>query len=254
MYNTLAYCDVTVAIAVKDRLDDLREAVTSVFTQTVLPREVIIVDDFSIIPLTFDQVPACPPGVSFKIIRNATNLGAAISLNLAVEESRSPFVAFLDSDDCHLPTYLEKVSAAWSKASPDIACVCTGVLACTDRLVPYRKHLPPTLTHEALLAEGNVVGGHSSFSVRREAFLSVGGYPACRGAYDWGVLLRLTKVGRMQVIPETLVLYRSPSTNPKPTYTKSFRKQILAIAYLYRQQSKRRTGYHEARGKTLCTS
>ena len=96
MYSTLTYCDVTVAIAVKDRPDDLREAVTSLFAHTFLPREVIIVDDFSTVPVTSDQFPACPPGVSIRIIRNDKNLGGAISLNIAVEESRSPFVAFLD--------------------------------------------------------------------------------------------------------------------------------------------------------------
>ena len=131
------------------------------------------------------------------------------------------------------------MSAAWNKASPDIACVCTGVLVCTDRLVPYRKQMPPTtLTHEELLAGGNLVGGSSNFSVRREVFISVGGHPPCRGAHDWAVLLRITKVGRMQVIPEALVLYRSPSTNRKPTYTKSFRKQIVAVSHIYRLHSK----------------
>jgi glycosyltransferase involved in cell wall biosynthesis len=228
----------TVCIPVKDRITDLREAVASVFTQTRQPNEVIIVDDCSTVAVTLEQLPEPPAGISVRILRNDPNLGGARSLNRAVREASNSYIALLDSDDCFLPSYLEKIAAAWEHAEEGTVCVGTGFFWCTNDLTPYRMTLPPsTVTHQDLLIYGNIVGGSSILSVRREAFLAVGGYPECRGSFDWGLLLALSSSGTILTLSEPLVLYRSPSTNPKPNATRDHRKQLIAVHYIYGKQT-----------------
>ncbi|MGO8845028.1 MAG: glycosyltransferase family 2 protein [Methylocella sp.] len=230
--------EITVIISVKDRPKELWDAVSSVYEQTILPRELIIVDDSSAVPVAFNQSPAAPVGLSLNILRNEYNLGGAKSLNIASKVARCPIIAFLDSDDCFLPEYLEKVSSVWCHTDTNTVCIGTGSFWCTDDLIPYRIHnARSTVTLHDLLALGNIVGGSSVLSVRRQAFVSAGGYPLCRGSHDWGMLINLAKIGTIQTLPEPLVLYRSPSTNPRSTYSKNFREQIISIKYICRIQS-----------------
>ena len=209
----------------------------SVYAQTLKPRELIIVDDASAVPVDAAQLPSTPEGVSLVILRNARSQGGAKSLNRAVGEASCPVIAFLDSDDIFLPDYLEMVARAWSEADASIVCVATGFFWCTNDLIPYRRQFAAApVTHRPLLAGGNIVGGSSVISVRREAFMACGGYPECGGSHDWGLLISLTRNGKLRCLDEPLVLYRSPSTNPKPTYTRSYRKQILAVRTIYLRQ------------------
>jgi glycosyltransferase involved in cell wall biosynthesis len=228
-------CDITLIIPVKDRFEELLQTLASVYAQTLLPRELIIVDDCSSVPVTMELLGVYPSEISFVILRNDPNLGGAGSLNRATWAATQPVLAFLDSDDCLLPDYMEAVSDAWKKASPDTVCIAAGFFWCTDNLVPYQKQcITYEVTHQTLLTKGNVVGGSSCMSVRRDALKSVGGHPACRGSHDWGMLLRISAIGKIQMIAKPLMLYRSPSTNPRPNYTKNYRKQIIAIGYIYK--------------------
>jgi glycosyltransferase involved in cell wall biosynthesis len=226
--------EITVAIAVKDRPDYLRIAVASVMAQRVLPKELIIVDDFSSKPVTTELFGDSLP-VPLRILRNEPNLGAAASYNRAVREAACSIVAFLDSDDYFLPEYVADVSEEWAKRSPRPVCIATGSHRCTNDLSPYGTLLlPDTVTREALLSRGNFVGGCSALSIHRDAFLAVGGYPDERGAYDWGLMLRLSKIGNIATIQKSLVLYRSPSANHIPTDTKNFRQVMNSLFSIWR--------------------
>lgn len=231
-----AMTDITVAIAVKDRPDDLKIAVASVANQTVLPRELLIVDDFSATPVTPDLFGDLG-GIDLRILRNAPNRGAAASYNRSVREARCPVVAFLDSDDCFMPDYIAVVSAEWAKRTARPACVAAGLRWCTNELAPYRTQIvSEPVTRDNLLRRGNFVGGCSVLSVDRDTFLSVGGYPDVRGAYDWGLMLRLIRAGTIETIRTPLVLYRSPSTSLLANDTKNFRRQILSVCAILREQ------------------
>jgi teichuronic acid biosynthesis glycosyltransferase TuaG len=226
--------EITVAIAVKDRPDYLRIAVGSVMAQRVLPKELIIVDDFSSKPVTTNLLGDSLP-VPVRILRNERNLGPAASYNRAVHEAACSVVAFLDSDDYFLPEYIAEVSKEWAKSWLRPICVATGNQLCTDDLLPYRTYLPPnTVTREALLMRGNCVGGSSVLSVHRDTFLAVGGHPDERGACDWGLLLRLSKIGNITTLKKPLVLYRSPSASRIPADTKNFRQQIKSTFSIWR--------------------
>lgn len=88
----------------------LIDALDSVSFQTLSKREyeVIIVDDFSIdgsIKIVEDWARGRS---NASIIKNSKNLGVAVSRNIAIEASRSYYVALLDADDALVPGALEK--------------------------------------------------------------------------------------------------------------------------------------------------
>lgn len=231
---TICPADITIVIAVKDRPEDLKLAVKSVMDQTILPRELIIIDDFSDVPIHPQMFGENLP-VKVRVLRNAPNLGPAASYNRAVKESASPVVAFLDSDDYLLPNYVASVSETWKKSSPRPICVAAGFEWCTNNLTIYRTQIvTKDVTREALLRNGNFVGGCSVLSVDRAAFCSAGGYPDERGAYDWGLLLRLSACGRIGTLKRSLVLYRSPSASQISNDTKNFRRQIHSLFSIWR--------------------
>jgi glycosyltransferase involved in cell wall biosynthesis len=62
--------------------------------------EIIVVDDFSDIPLAEVLIPYIP---RINVIRNEKNLGVSASRNIGAKIAKAKFIAFLDSDDLWLP-------------------------------------------------------------------------------------------------------------------------------------------------------
>lgn len=91
-YNTAKYIDKTIK---------------SVLNQTYSNWEMIIVDDCST-DITDQVIKPYLKDKRIRYIKNDTNLGAALSRNLALRESKGRWIAFLDSDDLWVPNKLEK--------------------------------------------------------------------------------------------------------------------------------------------------
>lgn len=91
----------TVVIPCYGREQKLARAVNSVLIQPVLPREIIIVDDGSPLPLKLPEFKDL--GCHVKIIRLPVNSGAAEARNVGLQASKTDWVSFLDSDDWLLP-------------------------------------------------------------------------------------------------------------------------------------------------------
>ncbi|MFL5825007.1 MAG: glycosyltransferase family 2 protein, partial [Thermoleophilaceae bacterium] len=90
---------VTVVIPVKDRPELLRQTLRSVAEQTQPPAEVVVADDGST-----DSTPEVAREDGARVIRNAEGgWGPSAARNAGLAEVRTPYVAFLDSDDLLLP-------------------------------------------------------------------------------------------------------------------------------------------------------
>lgn len=82
------------------------ETLDSVFAQTFPDYEVIIVNDGS--PDTVELERVLGPYMGRIRYFKQSNLGAGAARNEGVRAARGEFIAFLDSDDLWLPTYLEQ--------------------------------------------------------------------------------------------------------------------------------------------------
>lgn len=93
---------VSVVIPVYNGKKYLGEALESVFSQTMPPTQIIVVDDGSIDGT--QKVAQCFPKVEYIFQENS---GAATARNKGVQQARGEYLSFLDADDLWTPRKLE---------------------------------------------------------------------------------------------------------------------------------------------------
>ena len=96
--------EISVIIPTYNRCDLLKRAINSVIKQTITPKEIIIVDNGST-DQTYQMVSSLFPEINYFIEKKK---GVSAARNKGILESKSKWIAFLDSDDAWKPTKLEK--------------------------------------------------------------------------------------------------------------------------------------------------
>lgn len=91
----------TIVIPVFGRPERLARALQSIAAQEDHPAQVIVVDDGSATPVTFDA--ARMAGIPLAILRHERNRGPAAARNTGMGAARTQWISFLDSDDRLLP-------------------------------------------------------------------------------------------------------------------------------------------------------
>lgn len=89
----------------KEKSEYLRLALDSMLNQTVVPDEIVLVEDG---PLTDELYNVLDDYPMLKRIKNETNLGLGLALNVGLKECRNELVARMDTDDCSKPERCEK--------------------------------------------------------------------------------------------------------------------------------------------------
>jgi glycosyltransferase involved in cell wall biosynthesis len=128
---------VSVIIPTHNRVDVVLRALSSVFTQTRPPDEVIVVDDGSTDD-TPDRIPELFPEAVFL---RQENQGVSAARNRGIHEARGDLLAFLDSDDEWLPLKLERQLQELEK-SPELPLCHTNEIWIRNgrRVNPMKKH------------------------------------------------------------------------------------------------------------------
>jgi glycosyltransferase involved in cell wall biosynthesis len=188
--------------------DYLPEALESVRRQTLPVKQVVLIDDGSVVPVA---APAGWDGPPLKLIRTE-NRGLPAARNLGVAHCTGDLVAFLDADDVWLPGKVEAQSRAL-EARP-------GAVASYTRCVEqpgffgFGPYPPPDVSDDEFLLVlwYNLFFPPSAVAVRRDALLRVGGFREDLGnGEDIELWLRLLEVGSFVQVPEPLCLYRQHS-------------------------------------------
>ena len=96
--------EISVIIPTYNRCDLLKRAINSVIKQTITPKEIIVVDNGST-DQTYQMVSSLFPEINYFIEKKR---GVSAARNKGILESKSKWIAFLDSDDAWKPTKLEK--------------------------------------------------------------------------------------------------------------------------------------------------
>ncbi len=100
--------DISVVIPSYNRVAVLIRAIDSVLTQTSAVDEIIVVDDGSDDD-TRAQVTRQYPDIKYIYQQNS---GVSAARNRGIEQSKSSWIAFLDSDDSWLPQKVERIRSA----------------------------------------------------------------------------------------------------------------------------------------------
>lgn len=120
---------VSVVVASYNYQDLIKEAIDSILCQTYTNFEVIVVDDGS----KDNSVSVIKEYVSqhhnVKLFThpNNENRGLPATVQLGIEQSHGDYIAFLESDDLWMPTYLEKKMQI-IKQHPDVKIISNGIL------------------------------------------------------------------------------------------------------------------------------
>lgn len=99
--------DISVVIPAYNQPQMLSEALRSVEEQTVLPTEIIVIDDCSQEPL--EQVTDFSPALPVRFVRHTQNQGPSGSVVHGIRESRCELVVTLNHDDMWEPGFLERL-------------------------------------------------------------------------------------------------------------------------------------------------
>ncbi|PIE22591.1 MAG: hypothetical protein CSA62_11500 [Planctomycetota bacterium] len=188
----------------------LPAAVESVLSQTLLPEEVIVVDDGSpepVAPLLAEY------GERVRVLRQA-NAGPGAARNTGIGEASSPLIAFLDADDLWEPEKLE-AQAALLAERPELGAVCGDAWLLREGHVLERKwgslaeRGAPDLSFEGLLLANPI----STLTVmaRRELLLRAGLFDEDRkliAVEDYDLWLRLAELAPIGWIDAPLARYR----------------------------------------------
>ncbi len=201
---------VSVVIPTYNRATLLRETLKSVISQTVMPAEVVVVDDGSTdeTPEVVREFEGARPALTFLQLPHANRRGPM--RNLGVRVTKSPLVAFLDSDDLWKPTRIEHQLEEWARAPH------AGFAFCNARRFDEKGPFGPPWLHAGRGWDGYILGdvleepvaGGSTLMVKREAFERVGGFPDLRINEEYELTLKLAARYRASYVPEELVLIR----------------------------------------------
>lgn len=215
---------ISVVIPTHNRASGLIRAVRSVYDQTELPDELIIVDDGSKYPVTKDIFFEAPKSLACTLLRNTTPRGANQARNRGINHAKSDWIMFLDDDDQFLPTKVQVINSQIQHSGKNLDVISHGAQIIMPELrlsyianTGYGCDLD--LKCELLLR--NVIGSTSFVTIKKSSAISVGLFwqelPALQDNELW---LRLAIWGgKFLYIDEALTIY-DQSINSK-SITKS---------------------------------
>lgn len=210
----------------------LSDAIDSILSQTFTDFEFIIVDDGST-DNSHNIIQEYALADARIALISSDHCGLAHSLNLAIDRSSGMFIARMDADDVCLPTRIER-QVLELEEHDDLVMVGAEVELISSeglKLGP-RKHASDhsELRKQLLRAEGGALT-HPVVMIRRSALERVGGYDcAFSTAQDLDLFLKLSEVGRISNIPETLLLWRQHGSSINRTRSNTWpRYRALAI-------------------------
>lgn len=203
---------ISVVIPTHNRLDGLASAIYSLSQQTILPHEVIVIDDGS------DQaVPALifqefSPSVRTVLLRNEAPKGANQARNRGVLSATGDYIAFLDDDDTFKPKKIELLKKA-AQENPNVDLIYHPAhIHMVNEGVSYFSKPKRFQKGEEIfrrLLVSNLIGGTPMVTVKRSALLDVGLFDEDMPALeDYELWIRLAKHNRIfYFLDESLTNY-----------------------------------------------
>lgn len=163
----------------KEKSIYLRQSLESIFFQTLLPSEVILVCDGPLTPVLDAVIAEFTLRYShiLRVVRLPENRGLGEALNVGMTHCSFDIIARMDSDDYSLPTRFERqVGYMYRHPEIDLLNCAINEFSTNYRQVKACRRLP--LAHEELLkyAKKRSPVNHPSVVFRKSAVEAAGGY------------------------------------------------------------------------------
>lgn len=192
----------------KEKPEYLRLALDSMLNQTIAPDEIVLVEDG---PLTEELYSVLEEYPSLHRVKNETNLGLGLALNVGLNACRNELVARMDTDDCSKPERCEKQLACFEE-KPYLSIVGSHI----DEFIGdisnvVSKRIVPT-SSEAIYeyAKKRSAFNHPAVMYSKTAVLDNGGYADLKRNQDVDLFGRMQFKGyKAENIDESLLWFRS---------------------------------------------
>ena len=193
--------DISVIIPAFNRAHTLPKALDSVLSQTLKPREIIVVDDGST-----DETNAVLANYPGLCIISQDNRGVSAARNMGIKKAGGEWLAFLDSDDEWLKEKLEK---QWDAICIDDKLICHTEeiwIRNGQRVNPMKKHKKfGGIIYERCLPL--CVISPSSVMIHRSVFKDVGVFDeSLEVCEDYDLWLRICAKYSVLFIDEPLIV------------------------------------------------
>lgn len=192
----------------KEKPEYLRLAIDSMLNQTVPPDEIVMVEDG---PLTDELYAVLDEYPMLHRVKNETNLGLGLALNVGLKKCRNELVARMDTDDCSKPERCEKQLLRFAK-KPYLAIVGSHIdefVGDVSNVISQR--VVPTTSKEIYdYAKRRSAFNHPAVMYSKTAVLDAGGYADLKRNQDVDLFGRMQFLGyKAENIDEALLWFRS---------------------------------------------
>lgn len=232
--------DISVVIPVYEAENFVSKTLATVAAQSILPLEVIVVDDGSL-DNTCDVIKAfCQsnPHLNVCLLREP-HRGPSAARNTGINAAKGTWIAFLDSDDLWMPEKLERMALAY-QTMPESNFLCHNEIHrhldnsehLLDYSLGYRSDIP---LQEQLFANNRF--STSAVICRRDMILSCGGFDnTYPNAQDYEMWLRMSPGIKVLFVTEVLGIYVDRTGNISSGQVWRRFKNIIRVLYRHRDK------------------
>ena len=195
----------------------LAYSIDSLIFQSYKSWSLIIVDDGSTDDTREIAMSYADKYNNIQLLTNTNNRGLAYSLNKAIDNSKSEYIARMDADDIALPNRLES-QIKYLKKHHEIDVLGTGAEV---ESANKKKIILKPKNHISILQSIEKINPffHSSVMMRRSFIESIGGYDIkCLRAQDYDLWLRGVDKFKYHNLQEVLIVYSSRNQTIKSIF------------------------------------
>lgn len=232
---------VLLSIYINSRLDHFIECMDSINNQTLIPDEIIIIQDGAI-SFNLDLFLLKYKKLNFLIVKNKINLGLPLSLNKGLKKCNNEIVFRIDSDDICLPNRFELQLQRFLKNENLVVLGCNAMLIDNNSVRINSERIMPqgNLKIKKIMPYKNPIN-HPSVVYKKSAVLFVGGYSNVYLYEDWYLWFKLSLLKNVEFenMSDKLIKYRIRTFNDRKGFKIvrsefKFYKLLLKQGYIKR--------------------
>ncbi len=179
----------------REKAEFLRKSVESIYAQSVLPSELVLVIDGPVGKELSDEVEALQKRFEIKCVALPENVGLGRALNFGLSHCKNEIVARMDSDDIAKPDRMEKQLELMQKTDADI--VSAAVLEFRETPDDAQKVRSVPQTHYEIMAflKKRNPFNHPAVVYKKSVIEGAGGYMDYEFFEDYELFARVLSQG-----------------------------------------------------------
>lgn len=203
MKNSISFS--VVIPTLNNRRKYLKEAINSIEKQTLLPLEVIIVNNGK------NNLEINKSSLNIRHFKIAFKSGVAKARNFGASLAKSNYIAFLDDDDLWGIDYFENMKTAIKKSKPD--CLIGRLDQYVNNKIKPFKNAQGNITKDIILIRNPGITG-SSIVIKKNIFQKIGGFNTkLPTGEDKSLILELIKKKfKIIAVPNSQAIIRQSDT------------------------------------------